>query len=150
MVVRRSDLEMVKPRKPNLQTRDYIVVFGGYTAMKIDQEPFKDIRVRRALAMASNWREVLETNAWSQGKGVPNPGIPAALTEWAIPIDQLPPEGRKLYEQDLPGAKRLLADAGQPNGFKTSIETTAGYGPDWMDAVQIELKNLKAAGSMSI
>jgi peptide/nickel transport system substrate-binding protein len=146
MVVRRSDLELVKPRKPNLQTRDYIVVFGGYTAMKLDQDPFKDVRVRRAIAIASNWREVLETNAWSQGKGVPNAGIPAALTEWAIPIDQLPPEGRKLYDHDTAGAKRLLADAGHASGFKTAIETTAGYGPDWMDAVQIELKNLKAAG----
>src|SRR5262245_18307127 len=146
MVVRRSDLELVKPRKPNLQTKDYIVVFGGYTAMKLDQEPFKDIRVRRALAMASNWREILETNAWSQGKGVPNAAIPAALAEWALPIDQLPPEGRKLYEFDVAGAKRLLAEAGHPSGFKTSIETTAGYGPDYMDAVQIGLKNLKAAG----
>jgi peptide/nickel transport system substrate-binding protein len=146
MVVRRSDLELVRPRKPNLQTRDYIVVFGGYSAMKLDQEPFKDIRVRRALAMASNWREVLETNAWSQGKGVPNPAIPAALTEWSIPISELPPEGRKLYEHDLAGAKRLLAEAGQPRGFKTTLETTPGYGPDWMDAVQVELKNWKAAG----
>ena len=33
-----------------------------------------------------------------------------------------------------------------PNGFKTPFETTAGYGPDYMDAVQIGLKNWKAAG----
>jgi len=146
MVVRRSDLDLVKPRKPNLQTRDYIVVFGGYTAMKLDQEPFKDIRTRRALAMASSWREVLETNAWSQGKGAPNPTIPAAFTEWSIPIDQLPPEGRRLYNQDVAGAKRLLAEVGHPSGFKTTVETTAGYGPDYMDAVQVALKNWKAAG----
>src|SRR5262249_48682194 len=117
-----------------------------YTAMKLDQEPFKDIRVRRALAMASSWREVLETNAWSQGQGVPNAAIPAALSEWAIPIAELPAEGRKLYDFDLAGTERLLAEAGHPGGFKTSIETTAGYGPDYMDAVQIGLKNLKAAG----
>jgi ABC-type transport system substrate-binding protein len=39
------------------------VVFGGFTAMKLDQEPFKDVRVRRAFAMSQDWREVLETNA---------------------------------------------------------------------------------------
>jgi peptide/nickel transport system substrate-binding protein len=114
--------------------------------MKLDQEPFKDVRVRRALGMASNWREVLETNAWSQGKGAPNPAIPAALKDWSIPIDQLPPEGRRLYEPDIAAAKRLLAEAGYPNGFKTPFETTAGYGPDYMDAVQIALKDWKAAG----
>jgi peptide/nickel transport system substrate-binding protein len=146
MVVRRSDLEIAMGRVKGLATRDYIVVFGGFTAMKLDQDPFKDVRVRRAMAMAENWRETLESNAWSQGKGSPNPLIPAALKEWSIPIDQLPADGRKLYEHDPVSAKRLLADAGYPNGFKTPVETTAGYGPDWMDAVQISLKNWKKAG----
>jgi peptide/nickel transport system substrate-binding protein len=146
MVVRRIDLDLAKQRIPGLQTRDYIVVFGGIAWMKLDQEPFKDVRVRRALGMASNWREVLETNAWSQGHGSPNPAIPAALREWSIPIDQLPPEGRRLYEQDTAGAKRLLAEAGFPSGFKTPVETTPGYGPDYMDGVQVWLKNFKGAG----
>lgn len=145
-VVRRLDLDLAKQRKPGLQTADYVWFTGGYTSFHLDQEPFKDIRVRRALARASSWRETMETNAFSQGKGVPNAAVPAAAKEWAIPIDQLTREGRELYEQDIAAAKRLLAAAGHPNGFKTSVETTAGYGPDWMDAVQIELKNWKAAG----
>jgi peptide/nickel transport system substrate-binding protein len=146
MVVRRIDLDLAKEKIPGLQTRDYIVIFGGLTMMKLDQDPFKDVRVRRALGMAGNWREVLETNAWSQGHGSPNPAVPAALKEWSIPIDQLPAEGRKLYEHDPAAARRLLAEAGHPNGFKTPVESTAGYGPDYMDAVQIWLKNLKTAG----
>ena len=103
MVIRRSDLDIALRRVKNLGMRDYIVVFGGFTGMKLDQEPFKDVRVRRAFAMSQDWREVLETNAWSQGKGAPNALIPAALKEWAIPIDQLPAEGRKLYEFDPAG-----------------------------------------------
>ncbi len=146
MVIRRSDLDIAKARVKGLGTRDYIVVFGGFTAAKLDQDPFKDVRVRRALAMTQNWREVLETNAWSLGQGAPNPLIPAALKEWSIPIDQLPAEGRKLYEPDPAGAKRLLAEAGHPTGIKTTVETTPGYGPDWMDAIQVSLKNLKNGG----
>ncbi len=146
MVVRRSDLDIAQNRIKGLGTRDYIVVFGGITAMKIDQEPFKDVRVRRAFAMAQSWQEVLETNAWSQGKGLPNPLVPAALKEWSIPIGQLPQEGRRLYEFDPAGAKKLLAEAGFPNGLKVPIETTPGYGPDWMDAVQVALRNWKQAG----
>ena len=144
MVIRRSDLDIALRRVKGLGMRDYIVVFGGYTAVKLDQEPFKDVRVRRAFAMSQDWREVLETNAWSQGKGAPNPLIPAALKEWSIPIDQLPAEGRKLYEFDPAGAKRLLAEAGHPNGIKVPIETTPGYGPDWMDAVQVGAPQLEA------
>jgi peptide/nickel transport system substrate-binding protein len=145
-VVRRVDLDLARQRVPGLQTRDFTVMFGGIQSMKLDQEPFKDVRVRRALGMASNWREVLETNAWSLGQGSPNPAIPAALKDWSIPIDQLPPEGRKLYEHDVEGARRLLAEAGYPKGFRTPVETTAGYGPDYMDAVQVWLKNMKVVG----
>jgi peptide/nickel transport system substrate-binding protein len=146
MVVRRSDLDTAKQRKPGLQTQPYIVVFGGTTWIKLDQEPFKDLRVRRAIAIATNWKEVLETNAWSQGHGAPNPAIPAALKDWSLPIDQLPTDGRRLYDFDPGEAKRLLTEAGLANGFKTTLETTAGYGPDYMDAVQVTLEGWKKGG----
>jgi peptide/nickel transport system substrate-binding protein len=136
MVVRRSDLDAVKQRKPGLQMQDYIVVFGGITWAKFDQDPFKDLRVRRALAIATNWREVLETN----------PAIPAAFKDWSIPIDQFPAESRRLYDFDPQEAKRLLAGAGHAGGFKTTLETTAGYGPDYMDAVQVTVAGWKKAG----
>jgi peptide/nickel transport system substrate-binding protein len=114
--------------------------------MKLDREPFKDLRVRRALALAHNWKEVLETNAWSQGHGVPNPTIPAALREWAIPIDQLSAEGRRLYEQNVSESKRLLAEAGFGTGLKVPLEATLSWSPDYVDGLQIDMKNLKAGG----
>ena len=145
-VVRRIDLDMAKRRKPGLQTADYVWFTGGYTACKLDQDPFKDIRVRRAMGRASSWREFLEASPHAQGQGAPNMAVPAAAADWSIPVDQLTPEGRELYEQDTAAAKRLLAAAGYPNGFKAPLETTAGYGPDFMDRVQISMKNWKAAG----
>lgn len=149
MVVRRLDLDAAKQRKPKLQTAEFTWLVGGITWMKLDQEPFKDIRVRRALALASSWKEILETNAFSMGKshGVPNPAVPAAFKEWSIPISELPPDARQFYEQNLPEARRLLAEAGHPNGVKVPYEDTATvYGPDYLDAVQVALKNWKAAG----
>jgi peptide/nickel transport system substrate-binding protein len=149
MVVRRLDLDAAKQRKPKLQTAEFTWLVGGITWMKLDQEPFKDIRVRRALALASNWKEILETNAFSMGKshGLPNPAVPAAFKEWSIPISELAPDARQLYEQNLPEARRLLAQAGHPNGIKVPYEDTATvYGPDYLDAVQVALKNWKAAG----
>jgi peptide/nickel transport system substrate-binding protein len=146
MVVRRSDLDTAKQRKPGLQTQDYIVGFGGISWVHVDQEPFKDVRVRRAIAIATNWKEVLETNSWSQGHGVPNPAVPAAFKDWSIPIDQLPPEGRRLYDFDPREARRLLTEAGLGSGLKTTLETTAGYGPDFIDAVQVTLAGWKKGG----
>jgi peptide/nickel transport system substrate-binding protein len=146
-VVRRLDFPVAKQRKPGLQTAEYAWFTSGSTGLKIDKPPFSDIRVRRALSRASSLAEVFESNAFSQGQWVPNPAVPAASAEWSIPIDQLGPEGRKLYEFSIPEAKRLLAEAGYPNGFKTQVETpSTGYGPDFMDAVQVTIKNWKEAG----
>jgi len=151
MTLRRGDVAVAKKRLGHwwlpLQTREFLVPSGRITAMKLDQDPVKDVRIRRAIAMADNWRDLLERNPLAQGKGAPSPVIPAALKEWSVPIKELPPEGQKLYEPPDPaGMRQLLAAAGFPGGLKVPVETTAGYGPEWMDAVQVTLKNWKAAG----
>jgi peptide/nickel transport system substrate-binding protein len=144
--VRRVDLPVARQRKPGLRTQDFVVLFGAITAMKLDREPFRDVRVRRALAMALDWKQILETNAWSAGHGVPNPAIPAALREWAIPIDQLTPLGRRIYGRDVAEAKRLLAEAGFSAGFKTPVEATMGWSPDYVDELQVTMQSWKEAG----
>jgi len=144
--VRRLDLPVAHQRRPGLRTQDFIVLFGAYTAIKLDREPFRDARVRRALGMADDWKQILETNAWSLGHGVPNTTIPAALKEWAIPIDQLTPAGRRLYERDVSEAKRLLSEAGFPQGFKTTVEATLAWSPDYVDALQVTMRGWKDAG----
>ena len=144
--VRRLDLPVAHQRRPGLRTQDFIVLFGAYTAMKLDREPFRDVRIRRALGIADDWKQILETNAWSLGHGVPNATIPAALKEWAIPIDQLTPTGRRLYERDVSEAKRLLSEAGFPQGFKTTVEATLAWSPDYVDALQVTMRGWKDAG----
>ena len=145
-VVRRLDLDVAKQRKPGLQTAEYPWFTSGLVGFKSDKPPFNDIRVRRALSRATSLAEIFEVNAFSQGVWTPSPAVPAAASEWTIPIDQLGPEGRKLFEFSTAEAKRLLAEAGHPSGFKTQVDTTPGYGPDFMDFVQTLTKEWKAAG----
>jgi peptide/nickel transport system substrate-binding protein len=145
--VRWLELPQAKQRKPGLQTAEYVWFTSGVVGIKLANQPFGDIRVRRALSRATNLAEVFESLAFSQGHWAPNPAVPAAHAEWAVPIDQLGPEGRKLYEFSIPEARRLLAEAGLSNGFKTTVEAPGtGYGPDFMDFVQIQIKNWKEAG----
>ncbi len=145
MVVRRVDLDVVRARKPGLQTAEMLWAVGAYGAMKLDREPFKDVRARRALALATSWREVLAANPIALGHGVPSPAIPPALVDWSIPADQLSAEGRRLYEHDRAGAERLLAEAGYAGGLKVPLET-ASFGSDWLDGVQAYVAQWKAAG----
>lgn len=145
MVVRRLDLDIARRRRPGLQTAEYISLLGMFVAVKLDQAPFRDVRVRRAMAMAGDWKELLAASPYALGHGAPNPAVPAGLTEWSIPVDQLTPLGRRLSEEHAADGRRLLADAGYPTGFKTTLESTA-YSTDYLDSLQVALTHWKAIG----
>src|SRR5205807_2673075 len=72
----------------------------GLTGFKLDREPFRDVRVRRALSRATSLADIFDANAFSLGHYVAQGVVPAALGEWSVPIDQLGPEGRKDYQFD--------------------------------------------------
>jgi peptide/nickel transport system substrate-binding protein len=146
MVVRRLDLDIARQRKRGLQTAEYPWPVTGSTGFKLAQEPFKDVRVRHALSRATSLKEIFDSNAFSMGHYVAQGAVPASLAEWTIPIDQLGPEGRKDYEHNPIDAKRLLVESGHPSGFRTELDSTAGFGPDFMDYIQVLVRNWKDAG----
>ncbi len=145
MTVQRTDLDVVRRHKPNLQMTEFTWLISTLAVPKLDVAPFGDVRVRRALHMAVNGTEVIAVNPFGHGHGAPNPIVPAALREWAIPIDQLPPEGRQLYEASPAEARRLLAQAGQ-GGLRFPVESTGSWGPAFSDVVQAILSQWKKAG----
>src|SRR4029434_6126525 len=123
MTVRRVDLDAVRKRKPALQTAEFTWMVGAFAAMKLDQEPFKDVRVRRALSLATSLKDILDASPLAQGQGVPTPAVPPALVDWAIPIDQLSAEGQRLYRHDPAAADRLLAAARHGASLHVSLGT---------------------------
>ena len=145
MVVRRPDLDVVRRRKPGLQTAEFVWTVGAVAAMKLDGEPFRDVRVRRAVALATRQKDVLDANPLAGGHGVATPAIPPSLAEWSIPFDQLSPPGRRLYEHDTAAATRLLAEAGHPGGLRVPLETGT-FGADFMDGIQVYLAGWRGAG----
>jgi peptide/nickel transport system substrate-binding protein len=142
MTMQRTDLEVVQRRKPNLQSTEFTWLISTFGVPNLDVEPFRDVRVRRALHMAVNHKDVIQVNPFGFGQGTPNPIVPAALREWTIPIDQLPAEGRRLYQHDPQEAKRLLTEAGH-SGLKLDAESTNSWGPAFSDVVQAILAQWK-------
>ena len=74
---------------------------------------FQDIRVRRALSMAINRREMIETLAGGLGAG-----MHAISWTWLGRSDPFTPEELGPWQQYNPSqAKQFLTEAGYPNGF---------------------------------
>jgi peptide/nickel transport system substrate-binding protein len=140
--VRQPDLEALQQSHPQLRYRDFLSNVTTALYMRTDQAPFHDVRVRRALSQAIDRQGLIEAVSI---RGEPTPAIARGATEWSMPIDQLG-AGAKYYQYDPREAKRLLAAAGFPTGFKTYIHTTPGYGRDLIDAAQLVQGYLKDVG----
>jgi len=82
--------------------------------------PFKDIRVRQALMMATDMVGIKDGTFGGDAEIIASPSSPLFSSTYT-PLDQLPPETQALYKYSPDKAKQLLADAGYPNGFKTIL-----------------------------
>jgi peptide/nickel transport system substrate-binding protein len=140
--VRQQDLEALKKTHPNLVYQDFVSNVTNAIFMRTDMAPFNDVRVRRAISHAIDRQGLIEA-VW--GRGEPTPAVARGLIEWSLPIDQLG-AGAKYYQYDPKAARRLLAEAGYPNGFKTQLTASPGYGRDLLDDVQLVQQYLKDVG----
>jgi peptide/nickel transport system substrate-binding protein len=122
--------------------RDFIsnVTTGIY--MRTDKPPFNDVRVRHAISHAVDRQAIIDAVYL---KGEPTPAIGRGLTEWSPRIDQLG-AGARCYRHDPKEARRLMAEAGFPQGLKTQLTVTGGYGSDVMDSFQLAQRHLKECG----
>lgn len=89
--------------------------------LNVSQGPLRDARVRRAMRMAVDTNEVIQKSVY--GAGVPSGPVPTGYGDWALDPKSLP-----FLRPDIEGAKKLLAEAGYPNGgFKIEIKCSPQY-----------------------
>ena len=140
--VRQQDLEALKKSHPHLVYQDFLSQTTHAIMMRTDMAPFNDVRVRRAISHAIDRQALIEA-VW--GRGAPTAAVSRGLVEWSLPVDQLG-EGARYYEYDPKEARRLLAEAGFPKGFKTQLTASTGYGRDLVDDTQLVQRFLKEVG----
>ncbi|MFC1864877.1 ABC transporter substrate-binding protein [Chloroflexota bacterium] len=110
--------------KTNPELHSYRVIRAGIISFdgRIDRKPFDDIRVRRALQMAINNQEMVDTYYGGNAEILTWPVAPIPeFSDAYVPLEELPQSTRELFEYHPDKAKELLAEAGYPDGFKTSV-----------------------------
>jgi peptide/nickel transport system substrate-binding protein len=112
----------------------------GYMMFQTQKKPFDDKRVRQAINMAVDKQALVKALYGEFGQPAKNP-MPPVLWGYNDKV--------KDYPHDPARAKRLLAEAGHPNGFKTSLwamPVARPYMPDARKAAEVLQANLAQIG----
>lgn len=107
------------------QGTDCAAMGGPYLHMRTDSPPFNDVRVRHAISMAID-RESLGKTVFAGLGSIGYSVFHAAYGDWRLPLEKYPQNLQELFTYNPTQARKLLAEAGYPKGFSTSIMTSAG------------------------
>lgn len=103
----------------------------GYVTMNVTKAPFDKVEVRRAVNMAINKDRIVQV---INGRALPaNQPLPPSMPGYT--------KDYKGYPFDPEGAKKLLAEAGYPDGFETELfAMNTDPNPRIAQAIQQDLK----------
>jgi dipeptide transport system substrate-binding protein len=106
-----ADLEAMR-KDTNVTVMEQPGLNIGYLAYQTTKKPFDDVRVRKAFNMAMNKKAIVDAVFLSSGVAAKNP-IPPTMWSYndAVKEDEYNPDA----------AKKLLAEAGYPNGLETDL-----------------------------
>ena len=109
---------------PNLQLLERPALNVFYVGMTNTHAPYDNVLVRQAIAMGIDRQRIVD-NFYPPGSTVASHFTPCAIPGGC--------EGDDWYEFDAEAARALLAEAGFPDGFETTItyrDVVRGYLPD--------------------
>jgi ABC-type transport system substrate-binding protein len=112
-------------KKTNPEILQIPVPTGASIDPRNDRPPFNDIRVRKAMQMAVDLPAIAKTLYGGAADPSPSSFSSSAMSTWGkgwgFPYDEWPQDLKDEYAYNPALAKKLLAEAGYPDGFKTNI-----------------------------
>ncbi|MBI2906514.1 MAG: hypothetical protein HYX92_02530 [Chloroflexi bacterium] len=140
-----TDADTVKKTMPQAITLSYPGLCRALLILNNEQQPWADVRVRRAALLAVDRPRAIDVLAHGFGElGSNMPG------KWGMPREDLlkTPGWRQPKDADIADAQKLLAEAGYPNGFgvkalvraEKAYEEVAVFAADQLAKVGIKLE----------
>ena len=123
--------DLLKKNAPALLSAEGTIPHGGEIQLRTDRAPLNDLRVRQALMMATDFNTIKKTLSGGVGQieTWPFPKVKGYEDLYVNNSDpDVPQSVRDLYTYSPDKAKKLLADAGYPNGFKMTALVNSGVG----------------------
>lgn len=118
------DADELKKTNPDVYIEAEPMLMSQFIGLNTKNKPFDDERVRKAIYLAIDRQEMIATVLQGGGE-LAGPIPPKVFGAFSPEELQKMPGYRQPKDQDIAEAKKLLAEAGYPNGFKTTMELCA-------------------------
>lgn len=142
--IRWQNVESLKKSAPELKWNRWLSMSGQFLAMRVDTKPFDDVRVRRALNMAVNKKEIADAYYNGNAELFAYPQHPDYVGYYE-PLEKMPDSVKELFTYNPKKAKELLKEAGYPNGFSFKVQVCS-CNPDHMDLLPLVAGYLEQVG----
>jgi peptide/nickel transport system substrate-binding protein len=120
---------------PNVTVSTAPQLSYDYMGVNVTRDPFTDVRVRQAMALALDREQIAEAGYFGLAETVQGPT--GSGSPWYFDY--------KPYDRDVERAKQLLAEAGYPDGFEMELLPTVQYG-ETVRAAQVIQQQLAEIG----
>ena len=134
-----ADLDAMR-KDPNVTVQEQAGLNIGYLAFNVEKKPFDNKKVRQAVAHAINKKAIVDAVFQGGAMAATNP-IPPTIWSYDETIKD------NAYDPEL--SKRLLAEAGFPNGFETdlwSLPVSRPYNPNGRRTAELMQADLDKVG----
>ena len=137
-----DQVESLRQTNPELVIHPYINRSDNGIGMNVQVEPFGDIRVRKAMQMAINLKEINRAFYGGYADMTPQGQLNRSFAEVVTQFEDWPEEVKKVFDFDPEGAEALLDEAGHERGadgirFKTELM--------WLDLRPVSYAELLAS-----
>ncbi len=138
-----SERNQIAQGNPNTQFVPCESTPAGTVFPRNNEPPFNNVQVRRALSMSVDRDSIVKGIMKGEGNVI---GVSPWFVEGALKPQDFPPETRNYLQYNPTEAKKLLAQAGYPDGLSFTIEATLGYGSPFNEIVEVLPAMMKPAG----